>query len=154
MAMLGTSKLYTKRRKTVAATALAATLALSGCGYDVELQGGIFEMMGVAGSTASSKPSEPKMGNRAGIVVPPNTGKLPPPGSPQSAAVTADPSWPVDPEERQAVAAAEQRKAHAAFCEKALIDARIKEGPNHTPVMGPMGRCEPSLLDAFSKNIQ
>lgn len=142
-----------KVRQAVSAASLAVTLALSGCGYDVQLEGGVFEMMGVAGSTGSKK-TEPKMANRSGIVVPPSTDRLPTPGSGTTNQAAADPAWPVDQEDRKVAMAAQQRKAHAEYCEKALIDAKIKEGQNHGPVMGPMGRCEPSILNMFSFSQQ
>jgi hypothetical protein len=131
-----------------AALCCSATL-LTGCGADVELNGAIFDVMGVSGTSA--RRGDPKIPNRAGLVVPPSTNKLPPPGTAPAQSAHADPSWPVDPEERQVAAAAAQRKAHDEFCKKALLRAKV-DNPEGDVVMGPLGRCESSILDMLNVN--
>jgi hypothetical protein len=97
-----------------AAAAVASTLALGGCGGidGIELNGKIFDMLGV--SAASQVKSEPKMADRAPLVVPPSVTRLPEPGSgkaaPESIAALADPDL------RKQAAAKERQRLHEAYC--------------------------------------
>ena len=94
------------------AAALLLTLALGGCG-GVEFKGKIFDYMGVSGSGPEE---DVKMSQRAPLILPPDTDKLPQPGQGVTA-VTARPDWPsdADRERGRAVAAkqAEQQKKAA-----------------------------------------
>jgi len=91
----------------------AGLLALGGCGAaDVELNGKIFDWMGV--STASMNRKEPQLEPRQGLVVPPDTNRLPAPGSEQAAAV--EQSWPQDPDEVKAKRAVAQAQSVEAYC--------------------------------------
>ena len=89
-----------QKRLTMMASAMSLGLLLSACsGTDVELKGGVFDLLGVSGS--GQKRAEPKMKNRPGIVVPPSTASLPKPGAaPQQTALAANgEAFPVNPEE-------------------------------------------------------
>ncbi len=112
------------------AVALLLTFALGGCG-GVEFKGKVFDYMGVSGSGTEE---DAKMSQRAPLILPPDTDKLPQPGQ-GSAAVTARPDWPsdVDHERNLAVAAkqAEQQKKAA-------------EADPTNPYAG-----KPTLLDGF-----
>jgi hypothetical protein len=94
------------------AAALFLTLALGGCG-GVEFKGKIFDYMGVSGSGTEE---DVKMSQRAPLMLPPDTNRLPVPGQ-GVAAVAARPDWPsdADRERKRAVAAkeAEQQKKAA-----------------------------------------
>jgi hypothetical protein len=132
--------------KSLRALALAASLAatgLAGCASDgVELNGAIFEMMGVSSNTGAAK--EPVMPQRAGLVLPPRGDALPVPGTDVAASNVA---WPQDPEERKRQQGDAAKKQHAEYCEKALQQARVMNTPG--PVDGPLGRCSPSALTMF-----
>ena len=66
---------------------------LSGCaGYDVQLEGKIFEAAGLSGTVQQE---EPKLKERAGLVLPPEK-QLPAPG--KRAAVPEGMQWPDDPD--------------------------------------------------------
>ena len=86
------------------AVALLLTFALGGCG-GVEFEGKIFDYMGVSGSGTEE---DVKMSQRAPLILPPDTDKLPQPGQ-GAVAVTARPDWPADAdrERKRAVAAKE-----------------------------------------------
>ena len=92
---------------------IAGTAA--GCGIGgidgVELQGGVFDMLGV--SSNSQRRVEPKVAARPGIVLPPVADRLPEPAA-QPAAVTQE--WPDDEDGRRARAAADLDRQHAEFC--------------------------------------
>lgn len=138
-------------RKTALIPALAACtmLGLTSCsGYDVELNGGLFDVIG-ASNLGKPKP-EPKMAKRSGIVMPPTTASLPVPGSGQRtqptavASVNGDQSWPVDPEALKAKNKQAALDQHLAFCEKAR--QRHEAGIDAVLASGPLGACEKSIL--------
>jgi hypothetical protein len=91
------------------AAAFVCTLALGGCG-GVEFQGKVFDYMGISGDRQQG---DPRMAERAPLLLPPNPKTLPQPGT-GVAVATAREDWPDDPERvRKRVAkqkAAEQAK--------------------------------------------
>lgn len=97
-----------------ATAAVALTLALSGCGGvdGVEFNGKIFDWLGV--SDAAQQKVEPKMADRAPLVVPPSVTRLPDPGSGR----TSDEQVAAlnDPELRKQAAAKERQRLHEAYC--------------------------------------
>jgi hypothetical protein len=105
-------------RKPVMAFSLAALLAtsLTGCGGldGVELNGRLFDMMGVSDSAQKAAAREPKMTERTGIVMPPDANRLPEPGSgggePDIAAQLND------PDRKRQMAAAERERLHKEYC--------------------------------------
>lgn len=138
-----------QKRMALAAGAMMASLALSGCGFgDVEFNGAVFEAMGLANNGGGR--SEPKLPPRAGIVLPPDAEKLPEPGSTEMvAAPPPGEAWPVDPEERKVAAAEELEQQHQEFCRDAMWRARAAGRPD-TQVTGPKGPCNPSLLRSIT----
>lgn len=130
--------------------ALAMALATGGCGGldGVELNGGVFDYFGV--SAKSQSRSEPKLAERGGIVVPPDPDRLPVPGS-EVAAEAGQVLWPSDPDEKRKLAAADSDRRHTEFCEKALIQAKLRG--DHATVKGPNGPCTQSILSSTVNNI-
>ncbi len=95
-------------------TVAAAALVLGGCSMgDVELNGKIFDWMGVSTASLASK-KEPQLAPRQGLVVPPSVDRLPVPGSEQEA--TAEASWPQDPDQVKAQRAVAQGQTVQNFC--------------------------------------
>lgn len=90
----------------------ASVLALGGCG-GVELQGKVFDYMGISGDGTKE---DVRMTERAPLLLPPNLKALPQPGA-GTAVATARPDWPTNPEvQRKRIAevkAAEASKAEA-----------------------------------------
>ena len=142
----------TRRFITAPLVAVGFALSVSGCGgYDVELNGGLFDLIGA--SDIGKKRVEPKMTKRNGIVVPPTTAALPPPGGkpkpsgPQVAAATGQ-AWPVDPEVAKSDAKQAKLRQHLAFCAKARqrvaaqLDAVLQDGP--------LGSCDESVIRNFT----
>lgn len=122
----------------------AVAVSLSGCaGYDVELQGGIFEAAGL--TNLNKKPTEPEMANRPGIVVPPSTESLPKPGEakPVVAAVNGE-AFPVNPEDAKKLKKSELIAKHEAFCVKAR--ERFEQGMTTVIERSPWGECHESIL--------
>jgi hypothetical protein len=104
-----------RRHSTLLAAcmALACTLPLAGCGGidGVQFEGKIFDWLGV---NSSQKSSDPKMAERAPLVVPPDVNRLPEPGSGQNA--WNDLAALKDPELRKQAAAKERERLHLAYC--------------------------------------
>lgn len=76
-------------------------LALAGCG-GIEFEGKLFDYAGLSGS---GQKQDPRMTERAPLIIPPDVNRLPPPGSPP----IARGDWPLDSDvaRKQAVAARE-----------------------------------------------
>jgi hypothetical protein len=128
---------------------LGAAVLAGGCSAgDVELNGSVFDYLGV-GSNSKSGSRDVKTSERQGLVLPPNLERLPEPGSGVAALQGGD-VMPVDPEQRRMAGANQARANHASYCEKALQKARIMK--DLSPVNGPLGRCDASILDSLTVN--
>ena len=100
----------------LAVLALAGAV-LTGCGYDVQLEGKVFDAIGI-GTNSKKAHLEPKLAPRSGLVPPPDVSRLPPPGSGGGTAVANAPaSWPVDPEVRAAALEADRKRQLRKYCE-------------------------------------
>lgn len=98
------------------AASLAATLVLGGCGGGVdgvELNGKVFDWLGVSPSALAASKAEPKMAARAPLVLPPDTQRLPAPGSGQA---PSDFAGFDDPDHRKVAEAKERERLHRAYC--------------------------------------
>lgn len=137
------------RKGLVLAAVLASAAALGGCGgYDVELKGGVFDLMGVSG-TQNKKAKEPNLRARPGLVVPPSTAALPEPGSGAQPTTAPDgQAWPVDPEKTKVAKNEALRKQHEAFCAKAR--QRVDAGLDTVLPDGPLGSCHQSIIKNFT----
>lgn len=103
---------------------IACAAALGGCG-GVELQGKVFDYMGVSGDRQQP---DVRMGERPPLLIPPNTKALPQPGTGSTATARAD--WPDDPEKVR-VRVANQEKAKQAEIQSAADPANPYAGkPN------------------------
>ena len=124
-------------------------LSLGGCsGYDVELNGGVFDMLGVSGKQ-QSRAREPKVVARQGLVVPPSTASLPEPGSAQpQVAAAGGQNWPVDPDRAKALQKDARQAQHDAFCAEAR--RRHDAGIDQVLANGPLGSCHESIVKAFT----
>lgn len=140
------------RCAAIAAVTSTAVL-IGGCGLvdGIELQGGMFDALGVSSAAQEkNKKTEPKVAARPGIILPPGENRLPPPGSAPAAeelqaTANGGEAWPVEPETNKARAKAELEKKHKEFCETALRNARMS-GQAASTIQGPMGSCQPSLF--------
>ncbi len=133
-----------------AALAVCAVLTLSACaGEGVQLEGKIFDWMGVSSSALEGRKAEPKMADRAPLVVPPSVSRLPEPGA-QQPPRESDLAALKDPDIRKKAAAAERERLHLAYCrgevqwkDKAMDPGKM--GANRSPY----GPC-PGLFSADS----
>ena len=110
-----TTRKSMKSSKTLAALLIVATAAgISGCGNDgIELNGKLFDALGVSDSAQKASRREPKLTERTGLVVPPDVNRLPEPGSGGAPDVSAEVK---DPERLKAANAAERARQHKLYC--------------------------------------
>lgn len=134
-----------------AAVAVTLTLTLGACGDGLQLEGKVFDWMGISGSALDAKKREPNMAARAPLVVPPNVTRLPEPGSGKKP--DTDLAALKDPELRKQAAAKERERLHLAYCrgeiqwkERALDPD--KAGANRSPY----GPC-PGLFSGMTDNL-
>ena len=139
--------------RSMAVIALAA-IVVTGCGGidGVDLQGGVFDALGVSSSSSQRKLADAKVDARPGLVLPPSADRLPPPGEGKAEAVPQDPQWPTDPQDRRAQARGDLERRHKEYCERALQNARVM-GQQSGVIMGPMGNCQPGLFGSFTQNV-
>jgi len=146
--------LFAKPVRVCAAIATLGVLSLSlgGCGGvdGVQFEGKVFEAVGLSGDAFSKRP-EPKTQPRAPLVLPPDTKRLPEPGSaPQT--VAADQQWPVDVDAKRAASADALKAAQKKYCE----DGNWKDKAHRKEIeaaQGPAGSCHGSAFDILTKGL-
>ena len=104
-------------RLTAAGLVTASCLMLSGCGgFDgVELNGKVFDAMGISTASLQNSKKEPRLAERAPLVLPPNAQRLPEPGSDAKDAPDAA-SQLNDPERKRIAALQERDRLHRQYC--------------------------------------
>lgn len=108
----------------------AAVSMLAACAADdVQLNGKIFDAMGVSSKSQSEAKIEPKVPQRAPLVIPPTTASLPAPGSGTAvvAAAPQDQAWPTDPDQQQQAALAAKQAEQKEFCEEGRLSGNIDD---------------------------
>jgi hypothetical protein len=132
-----------RRSSLAAGLAVGATLLLAGCGGDgVELNGRIFDMLGVSSAAQEANRREPKMAPRQGLVLPPSTASLPAPGA-GGAADAPDPGQDLrDPDRQRRLALAERDRLHKAYCSGELTwKERVASRDGSQTPTSPFGSC-------------
>ncbi|KAB2913591.1 MAG: hypothetical protein F9K29_16215 [Hyphomicrobiaceae bacterium] len=140
-------------KQLATAAMFASTLALGGCGgFDgVELNGKIFDWMGISSSALEGSRREPQLADRAPLVLPPDAKRLPEPGSGQAAEIAGV----VDPEKQKAAAAKEREKLHLAYCRGEIQwKERAHGGQDVGAYRSPYGPCPGlgTLTNSMTKN--
>jgi hypothetical protein len=133
--------------------AAAAAMTLGGCANgDVELNGKLFDALGVSTSALAAAKKEPQLAPRAPLVMPPDQTRLPEPGV-ETASVN-DQSWPVDPDQKKALAAAERERLHKEYCSGQRNWQQQAFDKNAGPPKSPYGPCNAFLGNLFSSATQ
>lgn len=130
----------------------AALLALGGCGGvdDVQLNGKIFDAVGLSGNAAKS--AEPKIAQRAPLVIPPSLDRVPEPGKPVDAQAAQTTIAAIkDPDKIEKTSRAELEKQQAAYCKVHYEEAKLRGDDNADLAEGPLGPCRGSALTALQK---
>lgn len=124
--------------------------AAGGCSMDdVELNGGVFDALGVGSD--QPKTAEPKLAARTPLVVPPTTSSLPAPGTPAEATQSDVTVALDDPDRKVLVSEAEKQKQQDEYCRKNYDAARAAGDASADSMEGPLGPCRPSVLTAVKK---
>jgi hypothetical protein len=132
-----------------AAIGVAATLTLGGC-EGLQLEGKLFDMMGVSGSALDEKRRDPKMVERAPLVVPPNTKRLPEPGSGKTP--DSDLASLKDPEQTKVAQAKERERLHLAYCRGEMQWKDKAFNPDSGANRSPYGPC-PGLFSGMTDKL-
>lgn len=143
------TRTFSAARSALYVLAGAAALLLGGCGGEgIELNGKIFDAVGLSGN--AEKSAEPKMAQRTGIVVPPNTGSLPVPGS-RAEGDSPDLAAIQDPDKIVQVSQAEKERQQAEYCKKNYEEAMQRGDSNADLATGPLGPCRGSVISALQQ---
>ena len=133
------------------AAALSLTMLLAGCGAgDVELNGKIFDAMGVSPST-QKKSGDPNVAARNGLIMPPSTGSLPEPGSGVAPETEADIAFINDPDRKRAIDNSEMERRQADYCKVHYEQAKLRGDQAADAAVGPAGPCRASVLTSMKK---
>lgn len=110
-----TSSLTSHPLRSLAILLVGVTaLTAGGCGNDgIELNGKIFDALGVSEASQKASRREPKLTERTGLVVPPDVSRLPEPGSGGAPDLSAQIK---DPERARAASAVERARLHKLYC--------------------------------------
>jgi hypothetical protein len=136
-----------------AVAAVVLALGLSACGTvdGVDLNGKIFDWMGVSKAAQDSGGREPRMAERAPLVVPPSVTRLPEPGS--GKATSEDVAALNDPELRRQAATKERERLHLAYCRGEIQWKEKALNPQNANNTSPYGPC-PGLISGFTNKVQ
>ena len=129
--------------------AACLTLGIAGCGTDdIQFNGGIFDAVGLS-DAGKTRGGDPKLAERAPLVVPPSLDRLPPPGEAPHPAQIADIK---DPDAQQKLSQAELQAKQDEYC-KVNYERALAHGDEATAInaTGPMGPCRKSVLTAVKK---
>jgi hypothetical protein len=121
-----------------AAVGILALLGLTGCD-SVALEGKLFDWMGISSSALDEKSTDPKMADRAPLVVPPKLTRLPEPGSGKSD--DADLAAVQDPEHKKVASAKERERLHKAYCSGEIQWKDKALDPSFSGPRSPYGPC-------------
>lgn len=133
------------------AAAIAAALAVSGCAPgDVELQGKIFDAMGVAG-TQQGGGRKVKLADRAPLVLPPDSSHLPAPGETGSTDAPDALAAIDDPDRKKLRTKAEMEKQQAEYCRVNYELPKARGDQSVDSAKGPLGPCKQSIFTALQK---
>jgi hypothetical protein len=133
----------------VAGGVIVSTLLLAGCADGVELNGKVFDWMGVSPAAQEARRHEPKLAERAPLVMPPNSNRLPEPGS---GVEPTNIAFPDDPEQRKAREAKERERLHMAYCRGEIQWKDRALNKDTSAPRSPYGPC-PSLFGNVSGTI-
>jgi hypothetical protein len=128
---------------------MASTLLFAGCADGIDLNGKVFDWMGVSPAAQEARRREPKLAERAPLVMPPTSNRLPEPGS---GVEPVNIAFPDDPEQRKAREAKEKERLHMAYCRGEIQWKERALNKDTSAPRSPYGPC-PSLFGGFSGSL-
>jgi hypothetical protein len=131
-----------RRIKTGLAITISAAALLGGCAEGVEVNSRLLDSVGLSTAALTANRAEPKLAQRAPLVMPPSTQKLPEPGTapPPQPEVAAGPAWPKDKDQEKVASAQDKARQQAQYCR----DGNWKEKALDNDLggmQGPQGSC-------------
>ncbi len=146
----------TRSRKLLGGLLVAAALTgLAGCGGvdGVELNGKLFEAVGLTGSLGGKK-VEPKTEARAPLVLPPPSQSLAEPGRLAAGAPIpqAEQAWPNDPDKGKAQKEEALKQAQEAYCRDGNWKDKALNNDSKA-ANGPAGSCTGNIFSIVGKSI-
>jgi len=137
------------QKRVVLVIAFGLALGAAGCSMDdVQFNGGVFDAVGLS-DAARTKSSEPKLAERAPLVVPPTLDKLPQPG--QQPPEPAQIAGINDPDAAKSASQEELQHRQAEYCEIHYEEPKRRGDDSADSAVGPLGPCRPSVLTAVKK---
>ena len=127
-------------KRVLAGATMVSALALGGCLEGTELNGKVFDLLGVSSQAQAAAKTEPKMAPRAGLVLPPDASRLPEPGSGGAEAQPTALADLDDPDKKRVMAAAERERLHKAYCRGDMSWKEQLKDPDSLP-KSPYGPC-------------
>jgi hypothetical protein len=139
-----------RKNAALSVAAVIMTAGFAGCGMvdDVQLNGKIFDAVGL-NSTGSVK-KEAKLAERSPLVVPPGLDKLPEPGA-NGVAQAGGVAGIVDHDAKRQVNKADLEKQQAEYCKVHYEQAQAHGDNNADLAEGPMGPCRASVMTSLKK---
>ncbi|WBT37577.1 MULTISPECIES: hypothetical protein [Hyphomicrobium] len=137
-------------KRWAGAIVVPVALSLGACSADdVELNGKLFDAVGL--NNLKSKSAEPKMAERAPLVMPPNLERVPEPGAPAEAVANDVTALVDDPDRKAKTNRAELERQQAEYCKKNYDEAKARGDDNADLASGPLGPCRGSVLTAIQQ---
>ena len=130
--------------------ALMIALPLGGCSDGLELNGKIFDLLGVSSAAQAAKSSEPKLAARPGLVLPPDASRLPEPGKGGADDSSVALAAVVDPDVKRATDAKERERLHQLYC-SGQMNWKERIADKSAQPTSPYGPCG-ALGDALKQN--
>lgn len=136
-------------RRASCAVLLPLTLLAAGCSADdIQFEGKIFDAVGL--NSPTQRAAEPKMKERAPLVVPPSLERLPEPG--QSAdSLSQDLAAINDPDRTAKQSRADLERQQAEYCKEHYELAKARGDANADLARGPLGECRKSILTSIGQ---
>lgn len=130
------------------AAPICLALGVAGCSTDdIQFNGGIFDMVGLSDAT-KTKSGEPKMAERAPLVVPPALDRLPPPG--EAPAQNSQLAAIKDHDAEKNKTKEQLKREQAEYCKVHYENAMVHgDDASVAHVEGPLGPCRKSILTAI-----
>jgi hypothetical protein len=132
---------------SIAGAVVGSALLLSGCADGIALNGKVFDWMGVSPAAQEARTREPKIAERAPLVMPPSANRLPEPGS---GAEPTNIAFPDDPEQRKAREGKERERLHMAYCRGEIQWKERAFSKSSEPPRSPYGPCPTLFGDVTS----
>lgn len=131
-----------RRVKLRAAVVIVAASALAGCSDGIELNGRLLDAVGMSTAALGAKKGEDQLEQRAPLVMPPDSTRLPEPGSapPPPVGTASTQSWPADKDHQRVADAADKARKQKEFCQDGNWRERAM-GDDLAAYKGPQGTC-------------